>query len=50
MPITPRERLARMLDGSQAPGASSAQLFRLEAKAHKDATASLEWLAAQRRR
>ena len=26
MPITPRERLARMLDGSQAPGAFSAQL------------------------
>ena len=26
MPITPRERLARVLDGSQAPGAFSAQL------------------------
>ena len=26
MPVTPRERLARVLDGSQAPGAFSAQL------------------------
>lgn len=26
MPITPRERLARVLDGSQPPGAFSAQL------------------------
>ena len=26
MPITPRERLARLLDGSPAPGAFSAQL------------------------
>ncbi len=26
MPITPRERLARVLDGSSAPGAFSAQL------------------------
>ena len=26
MPITPRERLARVLDGSQVPGAFSAQL------------------------
>jgi hypothetical protein len=26
MPITPGERLARVLDGSQAPGAFSAQL------------------------
>jgi hypothetical protein len=26
MPITPRERLARVLDGAQAPGAFSAQL------------------------
>ena len=26
MPITPRERLARVLDGSQAPGAFSALL------------------------
>ena len=26
MPITPRERLARVLDGSPAPGAFSAQL------------------------
>jgi hypothetical protein len=26
MPITPRERLSRVLDGSQAPGAFSAQL------------------------
>src|SRR5260370_40928383 len=26
MPITPREQLARVLDGSQAPGAFSAQL------------------------
>ena len=26
MPITPRERLARVLDGSEAPGAFSAQL------------------------
>ena len=26
MPITPRERLARVLDGSQTPGAFSAQL------------------------
>src|SRR5215472_11811268 len=27
MPVTPRERLARVLDGSPAPGAFSAQLF-----------------------
>ena len=26
MPVTPGERLARVLDGSQAPGAFSAQL------------------------
>jgi hypothetical protein len=26
MPVTPRERLARVLDGSQAPGTFSAQL------------------------
>ena len=55
MPITPGERLARVLDGSQPPGphmlvlTKTGELFRREATARKDATAGLAWLAASGR-